>query len=270
MLPIQFARSGLAALAVVGLSACVVPGPTDAGFVDAGFGAGVDEGVGADAGVFDAGPGRPVFASCEDASVIISETPPECGCESRQVCRGQVCTWDCTPCSVASPCPQNGRCDYVLPPFCEGMCRFEAPPCVAASPTAVELTLVGWGCHPTLGFCLWHHALDAASASVACLVTPPGIVDGGRTFLGWADAGSLSWASFSSVSCLATADLRSASCVTAEAEVHVTIDADAGFAYGTASAKQPPAAFVGAAESVFRACAPFFRDWDGGSYPYMF
>lgn len=245
--------------------ACSTPGLTDAG-ADANS---PDGGV-QDAGGVDSGPERPVFASCEGVLVAIPDKPPECGCEPRQDCLRGSCTWECVACSSLSPCPAGWSCDFISPPFCEGVCRKSLDPCPVTPAQFLEVDLVEWGCREDLtGRCVFRHELSRSDGTLRCLVFPPEQVDGGL-LLAVLDAGSVDWDGLSTARCLTTSELTSEACFTVQAEVHVRFDDDAGFEYGSSTAFKVPPAFELPVEDSFSACAPSFRGWDGGIYRYRY
>lgn len=91
---------------------------------DSGVDGAVDDAGGAeDSGLPDSGWERPVFGSCEGVLVAVPERPSECGCQPRQNCVRGSCTWECVACSSLSPCSAGWTCDFISPPYCEGVCR---------------------------------------------------------------------------------------------------------------------------------------------------
>ncbi len=245
------------------LAAAACPSPAARDEADASVDAGPRSAV-------DAGPERPLFDSCEDAGVELPPRASDCGCEPGAECHLGACSWDCSRCSSLSPCPAGYRCDFVWPPLCEGVCRRELEPCATPPSGRVELELTAWQCSPDFQRkCRFLHAVsrDGGVTSVSCSVAATWL-DGGVA-LGTVETTRDAWSPLFSAACHSSAELTAWECVTHGAEIHARYPDGGGFEYGSTSAAQPPSAFTTSATDVFRLCAPRFRSWDGGHYPFI-
>jgi len=197
--------------------------------------------------------GRPEFLSCEGVSAYVPEGPSECGCtSSRMLCSvGPICTWNCSRCSGASPCPDDWECDRIIPPYCEGVCRKHLPPCLDAG-VPVELRVLLWSCREPP--CVLRHIV--VDGGVRCLSAAadrfvPMNVQQMATDL-------------SAIACRRSTDFQAESCLSVQALL-VTVLQDGGMIeFGTASAIQPPNSFARGAVPILTACQSVFANSDAG------
>lgn len=235
------------------------PDASQESVLDAGFDGGRE---------FDAGPARPVFASCEGVVVGVPVSGNPCDCvSSRQSCTILGCTWDCAVCSTLSPCPTGWECEVILPPYCEGRCRRRIPPCSGTISQRVELTLVAPDCRIT--GCRFRHVLDFDAGVMTCIAEDAS--DGGfrQTAHGGALSPDLS-SGIAELRCRSTAELDGLYCVTSVAEAVAQFDDEAPITWILGSAAGPSQSFDAAALQVFRQCSEIFRGWDAGVYPFRF
>lgn len=197
--------------------------------------------------------GRPEFLSCEGVRAYVPEGPSECGCSnSRELCSvGPICTWNCSRCSVGSPCPTGWECDRIVPPFCEGVCRQHLPPCLDAG-APVELRVVVWSCREPP--CELRHV----------------IVDGGILCLSAGVAQFVPMntqqlaADISAITCRRSADFLAESCLSVQALLVTRLQDGGMIEFGTASAIQPPNSFARGAVPILTACQSAFANSDAG------
>jgi hypothetical protein len=230
---------------------------------------------GSDAGPDDAG--RRQFAVCEGAVVpVISGGGEGCGCAGRERCWGSLCTLQCAPCSAASPCPNGGECQFIGIPDCVGSCVYSVGACDAGvAEVSGTVELVSYGCRSgSSDACLWRQAFDTSRQTIRCSLAIETL--GGTTLFdfGARDAGrTTNWmAATSAGTCRSSKDFLSPSCLTANAEVRIKLDAGTvrvEFVYGTSSGLQPTAEFRSFVKDVRTACTAAFRSWDGGTYPFI-
>lgn len=258
-------RSGiLIVIASLVVAACLRP-VTEAPPVeapDAGGDAGIDAGL--DAG-FDPWPSPPVRTSCEGVVLAVSDAGP-CLCDGGTVaCLTRTCFEAvCQPCGAEHACPPDYTCEDLRPPSCEGTCRRRFAPCEPdLSLEHLSITLGGgWDSFE------WMHDVDLTQRWVSCSVRNAWR-GGPAVALGAGDAGALNWSGLRLASCLREEDFGVTSCRTDVGGVLVR-SADGGFWFDTGGSTHPAPEFEAAVIDVARACAPLFRAWDGGTYPWRF
>jgi hypothetical protein len=162
-------------------------------------------------------------------------------------------------------------------PVCEGSCVYFTDPCDAGfASVSGSVDAVSYGCldHNGLHECRWRVAFDTSSTLVRCSLSADGDAGTVAVDFGFVDGGTnVSWASAAStMMCRADTDLLSPSCFTNQVEMRVMLDGGTAatvFVYGTAQGRQPASAFLSFVATLRSSCAPSFRAWDGGTYPFQ-
>ena len=119
---------------------------------------------------------------------------------------------------------------------------------------------------PGLSYCEFVHAVSARDGGASVVCSPrSGSNDAGEV-LGTVDISAEAWSALFTGECLSDAQFVVAECITHGTGFDVKFD-DAGFSYSIASSVLPAERFTSAIHSVTSACAPFFVNWDDGTYP---